>query len=656
MTITALPPPPNRGPTFATEAETFLDALNPFAVELDAVALQVNADVASSAANALNAGEFANRSFNYSVDAAASAASAVSAPGTNATSNTSTLIGTGSKSITIQTGKDLVVGMFLMIASAADPSNYMAGQITAYNSGTGALTVNVSLVGGSGTFADWVVSITIPGAGGFLSNSTPVTVAQGGTGTATPPSAGQIPVASDATTVAWSDPPSNDGGATETTSAVDVALVYTDNRAQAVTMTASGKSVTLPDATTISVGGGPMFVITAVSYGFNLRDYNGGLLSRVDTGKTVVVYLIDKTTSNGVWVARTLGDILPSAGNILDTANTGNYTAICMLSTTKAMLCYAAASGYLSAVILDVSGNTVTKGTIKVVNAVASTFINVDALSSTKAICTFIGASGFLNAVILDVSGSTITNGTVKVCNAVPSSCTAVAALSSTQAICTYAGAASAAYSIILDVSGSTITNGIAAAIAGGFTAASMSVVKMTSTQACVTWKSTAKIPYIGVLNVSGSTITSPSTHTINEGAIAEGAVCVAPLTTTSVLVVINGANMIYAVVGNIVADVLVDMLSIIDINDFGATNISLAMLSSSQAVCSYSVANKGLYTMILRIVGLEISVSSNSAICGIGANGFCDIVKLDGMKSIIGFTGLANYIQSVVIEQSVSL
>lgn len=95
----------------------------------------------------------------YATAAAASAASALNAPGTNATSATSVAIATGSKSFTIQTGKAYVVGQTLNLASAANPANFMAGQITAYNSATGALVVNVTQVGGSGTLSDWVVSM-----------------------------------------------------------------------------------------------------------------------------------------------------------------------------------------------------------------------------------------------------------------------------------------------------------------------------------------------------------------------------------------------------------------------------------------------------------------------------------------------------------------
>ena len=72
------------------------------------------------------------------------------------TSTTSLLIGTGSKSFGTQAGLGFVAGEWVKAASAANPANYMYGQVTSYSGTT--LVVNVTVIGGSGTLADWNIS------------------------------------------------------------------------------------------------------------------------------------------------------------------------------------------------------------------------------------------------------------------------------------------------------------------------------------------------------------------------------------------------------------------------------------------------------------------------------------------------------------------
>jgi hypothetical protein len=83
------------------------------------------------------------------------------------TSTTSLTIGTGSQSLTVETGKQFQIGQPVRIAYTTTPTNYMDGQVTAYNSSTGAMTVNVTTVGGAGTQALWTISL-IPGGAGDL--------------------------------------------------------------------------------------------------------------------------------------------------------------------------------------------------------------------------------------------------------------------------------------------------------------------------------------------------------------------------------------------------------------------------------------------------------------------------------------------------------
>ena len=136
MPITDLPTPPTRADAanFNARADAFLGALPTFVTQANALAVEAN---------------------GYASNASASAATAVNAPGTSANSTTTLGISAGSKSLTIQTAKAFVVGQWVTVTNTAAPVNWMHGQITAYNSGTGTLVVSVSAIGGSGTYGAW---------------------------------------------------------------------------------------------------------------------------------------------------------------------------------------------------------------------------------------------------------------------------------------------------------------------------------------------------------------------------------------------------------------------------------------------------------------------------------------------------------------------
>jgi hypothetical protein len=141
MPVTQLPPPPSRADAgnFADRADAFLPALVVFGAELNTVADEVNANA----------------------DAAAlAAATALNTPSTAGHSTTSLAIGTGAKTLTIETDKNFFPGQFVLLA--ATPGNWMHGQVTAYDAGAGALTVQVGSTSGTGTFATWVVGLSAP--------------------------------------------------------------------------------------------------------------------------------------------------------------------------------------------------------------------------------------------------------------------------------------------------------------------------------------------------------------------------------------------------------------------------------------------------------------------------------------------------------------
>jgi hypothetical protein len=109
--------------------------------------------------------------------AAASAATALSATASSATSANALTIGTGSKSFTLaQTGKAFVVRQFVTIANDASPATkWMNGVITAFDSGTGAMSVTVNNYQGAGSASAWTITSSAPiNAAGYTGQPTEV--------------------------------------------------------------------------------------------------------------------------------------------------------------------------------------------------------------------------------------------------------------------------------------------------------------------------------------------------------------------------------------------------------------------------------------------------------------------------------------------------
>lgn len=145
VAITALPTPPSRSTPsdFSTKADAFIAALPTFVTEANAQA----------AALELNS--------------------------TTANSTTSLAIGTGEKSLTVDVSKSYQPGMSLKIAYTTGPTNWMHGDVVSYNSGTGALVVNVTTISGSGTQAVWTITFSAPTETGKIELATGYSLAGG---------------------------------------------------------------------------------------------------------------------------------------------------------------------------------------------------------------------------------------------------------------------------------------------------------------------------------------------------------------------------------------------------------------------------------------------------------------------------------------------
>lgn len=164
---TPLPPAPDISTpaTFGALADAFVAAQEPFGDEMDGLAANVyanaveaHADAVATAADAIATGE---DRVQTGLDRTAAAGSASTSAGWSATSTTSMAVGTGPKSLTVQTGKQFGAGTDIKVTRTSAPTTtYMGASVDTYDSGTGALTFIVSDATGSGTYTDWTVRLS----------------------------------------------------------------------------------------------------------------------------------------------------------------------------------------------------------------------------------------------------------------------------------------------------------------------------------------------------------------------------------------------------------------------------------------------------------------------------------------------------------------
>lgn len=128
--IRPLPTPPNRNmgdrEEFVETTDNFLAALPGFVDDVNAFAAEENARILESFTG---------------------------------TFTQSLTIGTGALAFTGPTDMAIVSGHTILIASVVAPQNSMTALVSAYDTATGAFSVNVGSVAGSGTFTDWSVGL-----------------------------------------------------------------------------------------------------------------------------------------------------------------------------------------------------------------------------------------------------------------------------------------------------------------------------------------------------------------------------------------------------------------------------------------------------------------------------------------------------------------
>lgn len=324
-----------------------------------------------------------------------------------------------------------------------------------------------------------------------------------------------------------------------------------------IAMTALGQSITLPDATTLTVGA-PKYYFDNASGGYpvGIRDSAGTLLMAIAAGGTAYVSCENISTAAGVW--NVTGNNLEPGLITIDNTFSSTYTQTVLkpfvaLDDNKSIHFLALASGFAAVAVDNTTGAVGTPVTVSAANGAPKTVFKV---STTTAIVFYSDSDAVTaKAVVVSLSGATtLAVGTSATLTGSPglgpeywgyenfSSVPCVAQLSSNLYLLSAAVSAPATYVVSVSVSGTTVTIGSHAnIITTGSVANSTTTYALTATTGLVAYSDgVTNLHNVVIVSVSGTTCTvgTPAALGLNGALTSPPASCV--LSATKVLFCAN--------------------------------------------------------------------------------------------------------------------
>ncbi|MBL8500321.1 MAG: hypothetical protein JNL77_07035 [Nitrosomonas sp.] len=301
------------------------------------------------------------------------------------------------------------------------------------------------------------------------------------------------------------------GGSETTSSAIDITLTFTSDRLQIINMTAPGKKVTEPPATTLKKGT-PVFVYkNAGVYRFSIHKDGGAFICYVNPGQVIAVHCSDNSTNAGVRQVSGQDVEQIYSGNNAEVLNAvdSRFIAVAMLSATQAICALADnVTGYPNAVVLNYGSAS---GTPAQITNEAAVDISIAAQTNNQATVIYKTSTGVTKAVVLDVTSSTtFSPGAVKqIDGATTGRGTSIDAMSSTQLIAAYYGVSGGVPKMrVLDIVSSVITE--SAEVTADSTAGSglyLRIRKVSNGKAMLSFRENAnKRIQLRLQSISGST------------------------------------------------------------------------------------------------------------------------------------------------------
>jgi len=218
------------------------------------------------------------------------------------------------------------------------------------------------------------------------------------------------------------------------------------------------------------------------------------------------------------------GNTITSGSEYVFNSDITRYISTVSLTDTKVLVSYkdSGNNDYGTAIVLNISGNVITKGSEFVFNSGDTTYINTISLSDSKVLVSYRdgGNNNYGTSIILNISGTNITSGSEYIFNSDTTYYISAVSLSDTKVFVSYQDISNYGTAVIFTVSGNNIIKGSEYIFNNSGITSYISAVSLTDTKVLVSYSDGGN-NYYGtaiVLNIDGNTITSGSEYVFNSG------------------------------------------------------------------------------------------------------------------------------------------
>ena len=355
----------------------------------------------------------------------------------------------------------------------------------------------------------------------------------------------------------WATISTPGGGGTVSTGTV--VLTSSSSASQSITSTTWGQTVTLPAATTLSTGANLYNINNTGGYPLTILDNAGNILGFAYPYSAVIVGLASNSTAAGVWnlsghelLALTAESYISNGGyNLyqaitLDSTRTliilginantygiiwdassqtfgtttlisstygggQSYAFAAILTTTnQVLICHGDGSTTLAAVVLTLSGTTITVGTYATATVTSINNGQAAMIISQGSSWVFqYGGTSTLNIVAITISGTTPTIGTPTALSGTSNNYGNISSISSSVLLSVSYTASTTIYATPYTVSGTTITAGTGATVSTAATAGFRILPISSGARRVIAYSASGGATIAGtVISVSGTTAT----------------------------------------------------------------------------------------------------------------------------------------------------